>query len=137
MGAASRWWTPPGLDVPLPRDAAPDIAALTRATREQARMAIAEADVCCFMVDVRDGVTALDEEIAQMLRRGGRPVILVGNKADSHVDPYHADELHRLGLGDPMLISALQGTDTGDLLDRWWRRCPSTGRPAPSRRPVR
>ncbi len=60
-----------GLDVPLPRDAAPDIAALTRATREQAQMAITEADVCCFMVDVRDGVTALDEEIAQTLRRGG------------------------------------------------------------------
>ena len=75
-----------GLDVPLPRDAAPDIAALTRATREQAQMAIAEADVCCFMVDVRDGLTALDEEIAQTLRRGGRPVLLVGNKADSQID---------------------------------------------------
>ena len=55
-------------------------------------MAITEADVCCFMVDVRDGVTALDEEIAQALRRGGQPVILVGNKADSQVDRYRADE---------------------------------------------
>ena len=118
-----------GLDVPLARDAAADIAALTRATREQASMAIAEADVCCFMVDVRDGVTALDEEIAQMLRRGGRPVILVGNKADSHVDPYHADELHRLGLGAPMLISALQGTDTGDLLDAVVATLPEHGAP--------
>ena len=116
-----------GLDVPLPRDAAPDIAALTRATREQAQMAITEADVCCFMVDVRDGVTALDEEIAQTLRRGGRPVILVGNKADSQVDRYRADELYRLGLGDPVLISALQGTDTGDLLDRFVSELPENG----------
>ena len=85
--ALHAWWTPPGSTCRLPRDAAPDIAALTRATREQAQMAITEADVCCFMVDVRDGVTALDEEIAQALRRGGRPVILVGNKADSQVDP--------------------------------------------------
>ena len=107
-----------GLDVPLPKDAAADITALTRATQEHARMAIAEADVVCFMVDVRDGVTALDEEIAQTLRRGGRPVLLVGNKAESRVDRYHADELPRLGLGEPLLISALQGTDTGDLLDR-------------------
>ncbi|MFI5286885.1 MAG: ribosome biogenesis GTPase Der [Candidatus Dormibacteria bacterium] len=116
-----------GLDVPLPRDTAPDIAALTRATREQAQMAITEADVCCFMVDVRDGVTALDEEIAQALRRGGRPVILVGNKADSQVDRYRADELYRLGLGDPVLISALQGTDTGDLLDRFVAELPEHG----------
>jgi GTPase len=118
-----------GLDVPLPRDAAADITALTKATQAHARMAIAEADVCCFMVDVRDGLTALDEEIAQTLRRGGKPVLLVGNKADSQVDRYHADELHRLGLGDPMLISALQGTDTGDLLDRMVAALPETGSP--------
>jgi GTPase len=79
------------------------------------------------MVDVRDGVTALDEEIAQSLRRGGRPVILVGNKADSQVDRYRADELYRLGLGDPLFISALQGTDTGDLLDRFVAELPENG----------
>ena len=107
-----------GLDVPLPKDSAADITALTRATQEHARIAIAEADVVCFMVDVRDGLTTLDEDIAQTLRRGGRRVLLVGNKAESRVDRYHADELHRLGLGEPLLISALQGTDTGDLLDR-------------------
>jgi GTP-binding protein len=106
-----------GLDVPLPKDSAADITALTKATQEHARIAIAEADVCVFMVDVRDGLTALDEETAQTLRRGGRPVLLVGNKAESRVDSYHANELHRLGLGEPLLISALQGTDTGDLLD--------------------
>src|ERR1700680_3271929 len=74
---------PAGLDVPLPRDAAADITALTKATQAHARMAIAEADVCCFMVDVRDGLTALDEEIAQTLRRGGKPVLLVGKQAGS------------------------------------------------------
>jgi GTP-binding protein len=69
------------------------------------------------MLDVRDGVTAVDEEIAATLRAGGKPVVLVGNKADSDRDPYLSHELHRLGLGEPLLISALQGKDTGDLLD--------------------
>jgi GTP-binding protein len=69
------------------------------------------------MHDVRDGVTPLDEEIAATLRTGSTPVVLVGNKADSDRDPYYGHELHRLGFGEPMLISALQGRDTGDLLD--------------------
>ena len=54
-------------------------------------------------------------------------MILVGNKADSQVDRYRADELYRLGLGDPLLISALQGTDTGDLLDRFVAELPENG----------
>ncbi len=95
-----------------------DMAALVRGTQDQARIAIEQADVCVLMLDVRDGVTALDEEIAAALRAGGRPVLLAGNKADSDREPYYAHELHRLGLGEPMLISALQGRDTGDLLDR-------------------
>jgi GTPase len=100
------------------RDDGSDLAVLAGGTQQQARMAIAEADVCCLMVDVRDGVTPLDEEVAALLRSGGKPVVLAGNKADSPVDPYLSHELHRLGLGDPLLISALQGTDVGDLCDR-------------------
>jgi GTP-binding protein len=76
------------------------------------------------MVDVRTGVTGLDEDVARILRSGGKPVILAGNKADSSADPYYAHELYRLGLGDPRLISALSGTDTGDLLDDVLERLP-------------
>jgi GTPase len=106
-----------GLD-PLTQAAGDDEAALVRGTQEQARMAIAEADVCCLLVDVRHGVTGLDEDVARILRSGGRPVLLVGNKADSAVDAYWSHEVYRLGLGEPVFVSALQGKDTGDLLDR-------------------
>ena len=106
-----------GLDPRPPRGTPEDMSVLVRGTQAQARLAIDEADVCCFMVDVRDGVTPLDEEVAAALRSGGKPVLLVGNKAESDRDSYYAHELHRLGLGEPILISALQGKDTGDLLD--------------------
>jgi GTPase len=106
-----------GLDPALVRDD-PGLAVLTAGTQQQARQAIAEADLCIQLVDVRAGVTALDEDVANILRCGGKPVILVGNKADSPNNPHYAHELYRLGLGEPMLISALVGTDTGDLLDR-------------------
>jgi GTP-binding protein len=121
-----------GLDPGLVVDAE-DEAALVRGTQEQARLAIAEADVCCLMVDVRHGVTGLDEDVARILRSGGKPVVLVGNKADSAVDPYWSHEVYRLGLGEPVFISALQGKDTGDLLDRFVELLPppmETGEPA-------
>ena len=87
-------------------------------TQEGARQAIAEADVICFVTDVRTGITSLDEEVAAMLRRGGKPVVLVGNKAEAAAERSLAHELYRLHLGEPLLISALQGLDTGDLCDR-------------------
>ncbi len=105
-----------GLDSTTVRDD-PGMAVLTAGSQQQARLAIAEADVCVQLVDVRAGVTALDEDVATVLRSGGKPVILVGNKADSPTNPHYSHELYRLGLGDPVLISALVGTDTGDLLD--------------------
>jgi GTP-binding protein len=100
------------------RDDGSDLAVLVGGTQQQARLAIAEADVCLLLVDVRDGITALDEEVAALLRTGGKPVLLAGNKADSPVDPYLSHELYRLGLGEPLLISALQGIDVADLCDR-------------------
>ncbi len=106
-----------GLDPELVRDD-PGRVELTAGTQQQARLAIAEADVCILLVDVRAGVTALDEEVANILRTGGKPLILVGNKADSPTNSHYAHELYRLGIGEPILISALIGTDTGDLLDR-------------------
>jgi GTP-binding protein len=107
-----------GLDTISGGPVGSDLAVLVGNTQQQARLAIAEADVCLLLVDVRDGVTALDEEVASLLRAGGKPVVLAGNKADSPVDPYMSHELYRLGLGEPLLISALQGTDVGDLCDR-------------------
>jgi GTP-binding protein len=112
-----------GLDPALVRDD-PGLAVLTAGTQQQARLAIAEADVCCLLVDVRAGVTALDEDVAKVLRGGGKPVVLVGNKAESPNNPHYAHELYRLGLGEPVMISALVGTDTGDLLDRIVERLP-------------
>jgi GTP-binding protein len=96
----------------------PSMAVLTAGTQQQARLAIAEADLCCMLVDIRDGVTAIDEDVAKVLRAGSTPVILVGNKAESPTNTHYAHELYRLGLGEPVMISALVGTDTGDLLDR-------------------
>lgn len=106
-----------GLDSRSTRGAPDDMAVLVRGTQAQTRLAVEESDLCVFVIDVRAGVTPLDEEVASVLRTGRKPVVLVGNKADSDRDPYFAHELHRLGLGEPMLVSALQGKDTGDLLD--------------------
>jgi GTPase len=117
-----------GLDPSLEKD---DVskAVLTRGTQTQARYAIAEADVCVFVLSVRDGVTGLDEDVAAILRTSRKPVILVGNKADGGAEHY-ATELHRLGLGEPRLISAIQGRDTGDLLDAIVESLPPTGESA-------
>ncbi|MGI8846651.1 MAG: ribosome biogenesis GTPase Der [Candidatus Dormibacteria bacterium] len=112
-----------GLDPGLVSDD-PGIAELTRGTQEQARLAIAEADVCVLMLDIRAGVTGLDEDVAAVLRSGGARVIVAGNKADSASSSHYAHELYRLGLGEPILVSALNGTDTGDLLDEVVERLP-------------
>lgn len=86
--------------------------------RAQAQIAIAEADVILFLVDVKDGLTAGDEEVAQVLRRTAKPVLLAVNKADNQARREAAVEFYALGLGDLTPISALHGTGTGDLLDQ-------------------
>ncbi len=86
--------------------------------RAQAELAIEEADVIVFMVDARSGITAADEEVANLLRRTQKPVILTANKADNAARRQDAVEFYRLGLGEPIPISSIQGTCTGDLLDR-------------------
>ena len=106
-----------GLDPYLETETAGDERVLVANTQAGARQAIAEADVLVFMVDVRDGITALDEELATLVRTSRLPHLLVGSKADSPVDPFLSHELYRLGLGDPIIISALQGIDVGDLCD--------------------
>ena len=90
----------------------------------QAREAIAEADLVLFVVDARAGVTPGDEELAELLRASRRPVLVIANKLDDPSREAEALELHRLGLGDPIAISALHGHGTGDLLDEIVRRLP-------------
>lgn len=84
---------------------------------KQVQIGMEEADVILFVVDVVNGITDLDEGIAQMLRRGGKPVVLVTNKADTFDWQYAAAEFYKLGLGDPFSVSAVNGSGTGDLLD--------------------
>lgn len=85
--------------------------------RNQAELAIEEADVIVFLVDVKEGLTAADEDVAAMLRQTDKPVILAANKADNPERRMNALEFYALGLGDPYPISAYHGTGTGDLLD--------------------
>ena len=85
--------------------------------RKQVMLAIDEADVILFVVDVMNGVTDLDMEVAEILRRSKTPVLLVANKTDNNDLQYNAPEFYSLGLGDPYCVSALSGSGTGDLLD--------------------
>jgi GTP-binding protein len=85
--------------------------------RRQVLIAIEECDVILFLVDVKTGVTDLDMAVANILRRSKVPTILVSNKTDTNELRYDAAEFYGLGLGDPMCISSLTGSGTGDLLD--------------------
>jgi GTP-binding protein len=101
-----------------------DRSPITQQVARQARAAIDQADLVLFVVDAQIGVTPGDEEIADILRRSGRAVLVVANKID---DPGRTDlihEFHRLGLGEPAAVSALHGHGTGDLLDAILERLP-------------
>jgi GTP-binding protein len=93
----------------------------------QARQAVEEADLVVLVVDARAGVTPGDEELAEILRKSRRPVLVVANKLDDPRRDAEAFELYRLGLGEPLPISALHGYGTGDLLDEIVRRLPGRG----------
>lgn len=80
-------------------------------------LAIEECDVILFMVDIQNGITDYDLEVAQILRKQTKPIILVSNKADTFEWQYHAAEFYKLGLGEPQVISAINGLGSGDLLD--------------------
>jgi GTP-binding protein len=107
-----------------------DRSPITRQVVEQARAAIDEADLVIFVVDAQTGVTPGDEEVADLLRRSGRPVLVIANKVDDPTRTDQIHEFHRLGLGEPVAISALHGHGTGDLLDAILERLPGqTSRP--------
>ncbi len=85
---------------------------------KQVQIAIEEADEIMFVVDASNGITDLDEHVADILRRSKKPVILVANKDDLGDARYNVAEFYGLGLGDPYSISAINGSGTGELLDR-------------------
>ncbi|KGN87925.1 ribosome biogenesis GTPase Der [Porphyromonas gulae] len=85
---------------------------------KQVYIAVEEADVVLFVVDNQTGVTSLDEQVAEILRRSKKPVIVVANKVDNTEDHYSASEFYSFGLGDPYCVAAVSGSGTGDLLDR-------------------
>ncbi len=80
-------------------------------------LAIEEADIIIFMVDIQNGITDYDLEVAQILRGIKKPVLLVSNKADTHEWQYNAAEFYKLGLGEPIVMSAINGLGSGDFLD--------------------
>jgi GTPase len=94
---------------------------------QQARAAIAEADLVLFVVDARHGITPGDEELAVTLRASKKPVLVLANKIDDPRKDLEAIEFHKLGLGDPFPLSALHGHGTGDLLDRVVELLPGQG----------
>lgn len=91
---------------------------------KQVEIAMQEADVILFVVDVENGITDLDDEVAAKLRRSKKPVILVVNKADNYEQHYAAAEFYSFGLGDPICISAINGSGTGDMLDEIVKNLP-------------
>ena len=95
-----------------------DPSPLTQDVAEQAQRAVEEADLVLFVVDTRAGVTPGDEEIAGILRKARKPILVVANKVDDPQGEAAALEFHRLGLGDPVAVSAMHGYGTGDLLDQ-------------------
>jgi GTPase len=104
-----------------------DPSPITRSIADQAHAAVAEADLVLFVVDAKAGVTPGDEEVAEILRSSRKPVFLIANKIDDPARDAEALEFHRLGLGEPIPLSALHGYGTGDLLDAVVARLPGAG----------
>jgi len=105
-----------------------DPSPITRQVAVQARAAIEQADLVLFVVDAQAGITPGDEEIAEILRRSKRPVLVLANKVDMPGRDALALEFHALGLGDPVAVSGMHGHGTGDLLDEILERLPGRGR---------
>jgi GTP-binding protein len=95
--------------------------------QDQARAALADADVAVLVVDAKAGLRPGDEEMAELLRRSPLAVLVAANKVDTVAEMPHAAEFFRLGLGDPIAVSAAQGLGTGDLLDRIVALVPESG----------
>ena len=104
-------------------------SAISLGVKEQVEVAIAEADVIIFLVDSEAGILPSDLEIAQMLRRSSKPIILAANKSDNPKRESQAVEFYEMGLGEPLAISAYHGRGTAELLDRVGALLPTTQEP--------
>jgi GTP-binding protein len=100
--------------------------------KQQVKVALAEADVVLMVVDARDGLTATDLEIADLLRRSSQPLILVANKADNEARRQAVVQFYELALGDPLPVSAQHGLGLADLLDRLVELLPAVAGEAPA-----
>jgi len=110
---------------------------LVEGVRRQVLVAVDEADVVAFVVDARAGVTALDADIARLLRKAGRPVVLVANKIDDAAQDAAVADLYRLGLGEPVPVSAEHGRGAAELLEALRARAPEVpAAAAAAREPV-
>ena len=116
-----------GLVLGKERDEVPAQRELRRRMEEQTGLAIEEADSILFVVDVREGLTPVDRDIADLLRRARTPVLLVANKVDGRGREHLAAEFYELGLGDPLPMSAIHGTGGGELLDALVEGLPDSG----------
>jgi GTPase len=97
---------------------------LIEGVRRQVMVAVEEADLVLLLVDAREEITALDEEIAGILRRSGRPVVLLANKVDGRQQESALADLYRLGLGEPLAVSAEHGRGVAEMLEVVRARCP-------------
>ncbi|MDP3767373.1 MAG: ribosome biogenesis GTPase Der, partial [Dehalococcoidia bacterium] len=100
--------------------------------RQQVERAVDEAAVLLFVVDARDGVIAADEDVAEVLRRAGKPVFLLANKVDNEARRESAVQFYELGLGEPMPVSAQHGIGVADVLDRVLEALPPSPAEAPA-----
>lgn len=91
---------------------------LLRGTQTQAHLALDDADVIIFVVDARSGAMGADQDVAEILRSRRKPMLLVANKADDPTNAQYSADFFRFGMGEPLLISALNGKEVGELLDR-------------------
>lgn len=114
-----------------------DADELARSVQRQARAAIAEAELIILVVDARVGLGPGDAELAELLRRANKPVLVAANKVDRPGDEALAAELNALGLGEPQVVSASHGLGTGDLLDRVTAELAELPRPSPRARTPR
>ena len=113
----------------------PKAGPMEAAVRRQAEVAIDEADVVLFVVDAKEGILPVEHDVADRLRRSGKPVILVANKADGWRQEAQAAEFYALGLGQIQPVSAIQGHGSGDLLDAMFAKLPLEDVEAPTSAP--